>query len=274
MDPDIVGGQAPIRRTRIPVSVILDLPGGRDVRERDHLAIPVADAEGDSRRGGLRGRPGPRRDLPLARVRLKLDEHLGGRKDSVVVRAAADANRMVLTLDRGVGDVRNFPPGSHAGVIVLRPVSQDPLHPRSCQSPAQRARSRWVQPLRAGRRAQARACPPARRPGRPMTYRRCGPEATALVPRLDQYRRTTPSGPAEGHTPALGFPEHCQSGKLSSRHGGAHVGGGHGQHEPAEHHRRGGGRRRAARPVRSRTDRGRVSGPDGANRASVGRRCG
>lgn len=54
-----------------------------------------------------------------------LDEDLGGRTDPVVVKAATDARRMVITLDRGVGDIRNFPPGSHAGVVVLRPVSQD-----------------------------------------------------------------------------------------------------------------------------------------------------
>jgi predicted nuclease of predicted toxin-antitoxin system len=55
-----------------------------------------------------------------------LDEQLGGHKDSVVVQAATDNDRMVITLDRGVGDIRNFPPGSHAGVVVLRPASQDP----------------------------------------------------------------------------------------------------------------------------------------------------
>ena len=55
-----------------------------------------------------------------------LDEHLGGREDRVVVQAATDARRMVITLDRGVGDIRSFPPGSHAGVVVLRPVSQNP----------------------------------------------------------------------------------------------------------------------------------------------------
>jgi predicted nuclease of predicted toxin-antitoxin system len=43
----------------------------------------------------------------------------------VIVRGATDENRMVITLDRGVGDIRNFPPGSHAGVVVLRPVRQD-----------------------------------------------------------------------------------------------------------------------------------------------------
>lgn len=56
-----------------------------------------------------------------------LDEQLGGRKDPIVVQAATDEARMVITLDRGVGDVRSFPPGSHAGVVVLRPVSQDPV---------------------------------------------------------------------------------------------------------------------------------------------------
>ena len=56
-----------------------------------------------------------------------LDEQLGGRKDAVVVQAATDVNRMVITLDRGVGDIRRFPPGSHAGVLVLRPASQDPV---------------------------------------------------------------------------------------------------------------------------------------------------
>lgn len=54
------------------------------------------------------------------------DEQLAGHADPVVVRAAAAEERMVLTLDRGVGDLRHYPPGSHAGIIVLRPTSQDP----------------------------------------------------------------------------------------------------------------------------------------------------
>lgn len=54
------------------------------------------------------------------------DEHLAGRKEPVVVRAVAGEDRMVLTLDRGVGDLRHYPPGSHAGIVVLRPTSQDP----------------------------------------------------------------------------------------------------------------------------------------------------
>ena len=55
-----------------------------------------------------------------------LEEQLGGQADPAVVRAATDADRMLVTLDRGVGDLRYYPPGDHAGVVVLRPASQDP----------------------------------------------------------------------------------------------------------------------------------------------------
>ena len=29
-----------------------------------------------------------------------------------------------MTLDRGMGDIRAYPPGSHAGIVVFRPESQ------------------------------------------------------------------------------------------------------------------------------------------------------
>jgi hypothetical protein len=41
-------------------------------------------------------------------------------------RAATDEGRLPLTLDRGIGDLRRYPAGGHAGVLVLRPVAQDP----------------------------------------------------------------------------------------------------------------------------------------------------
>ena len=59
-------------------------------------------------------------------VHTVADEHLAGESDPVVVAAATDENRMLLTLDRGIGDLRRYPPGSHAGILVLRPVTQDP----------------------------------------------------------------------------------------------------------------------------------------------------
>ena len=55
-----------------------------------------------------------------------IDERLDGQPDPVVVTAATGAGRMLVTLDRGIGDLRHYPPGSQAGVLVLRPTSQDP----------------------------------------------------------------------------------------------------------------------------------------------------
>lgn len=54
------------------------------------------------------------------------DEGLEGSSDPDVLEAARTEGRMVLTQDRGFGDIRAYPPGSHPGIIVLRPTSQDP----------------------------------------------------------------------------------------------------------------------------------------------------
>lgn len=54
------------------------------------------------------------------------DEGLAGERDPVVVAAAMAADRLLLTLDRGLGDVRAYPPGSHAGIVVLRVDNQSP----------------------------------------------------------------------------------------------------------------------------------------------------
>ncbi len=53
-----------------------------------------------------------------------LEESLGGRDDPTVLSAAIDEGRLLLTLDRGFGDVRAYPPGTHPGIIVLRPDDQ------------------------------------------------------------------------------------------------------------------------------------------------------
>jgi predicted nuclease of predicted toxin-antitoxin system len=59
-------------------------------------------------------------------VHTVVDEQLAGESDPVVVAAATDEGRILLTLDRGIGDLRRYPPGSHAGILVLRPGAQDP----------------------------------------------------------------------------------------------------------------------------------------------------
>jgi len=41
-----------------------------------------------------------------------------------VVAAAAAAGRVLISLDVGLGDIRAYPPGSHAGIVVLRLTDQ------------------------------------------------------------------------------------------------------------------------------------------------------
>ena len=53
-----------------------------------------------------------------------VEERLAGATDPVVLDAASADGLMLVTLDRGFGDRRRYPPGSHPGIIVLRPVDQ------------------------------------------------------------------------------------------------------------------------------------------------------
>ena len=53
------------------------------------------------------------------------DEDLNGYPDPSVLAAAVREDRMVLTVDRGLGDVRFYPPGTHRGIIVFRPLQTD-----------------------------------------------------------------------------------------------------------------------------------------------------
>ena len=49
---------------------------------------------------------------------------LTGARDPDVVSAAAGAGRILVCLDVGLGDIRGYPPGSHAGIVVLRVPDQ------------------------------------------------------------------------------------------------------------------------------------------------------
>ena len=53
-------------------------------------------------------------------VETVADEGLVGATDSVVLGAAISEERMIFTLDRGFGDIRAYPPGSHPGIVVFR----------------------------------------------------------------------------------------------------------------------------------------------------------
>jgi len=77
-------------------------------------------------------------DLPSGAVELLLqhghsavsvvDQGMGGVDDSVLWQAVQGEQRFLVTADKGFGDLHFYPPGTHAGVLVLRP-DQDGIRP-------------------------------------------------------------------------------------------------------------------------------------------------
>lgn len=55
------------------------------------------------------------------------DENLLSHPDTEIAQAAKEEQRMLLTLDVEFADLRKYPPGSHPGVILFRPLSLSPL---------------------------------------------------------------------------------------------------------------------------------------------------
>lgn len=55
------------------------------------------------------------------------EEGLSGCTDAAVWDRANEEGRLVLTLDKGFSDLRVLTPGTHAGVLVLRPKRPGPL---------------------------------------------------------------------------------------------------------------------------------------------------
>jgi predicted nuclease of predicted toxin-antitoxin system len=47
-------------------------------------------------------------------------EGLAGAIDRAVLAAATSEGRVLFTLDRGLGDIRAYAPGTHGGIVVLR----------------------------------------------------------------------------------------------------------------------------------------------------------
>jgi predicted nuclease of predicted toxin-antitoxin system len=48
------------------------------------------------------------------------EKGLGGERDPPVLKAAADEGRILLTFDLDFADIRQYPPGTHAGIVVFR----------------------------------------------------------------------------------------------------------------------------------------------------------
>ncbi len=53
-----------------------------------------------------------------------LDQRMGGADDSQIAEACRSETRVLITLDAGFADIRNYPPRDFAGVIVLRTDDQ------------------------------------------------------------------------------------------------------------------------------------------------------
>jgi predicted nuclease of predicted toxin-antitoxin system len=49
-----------------------------------------------------------------------VEEGLGGEDDPPVLTAATAEGRILLTFDLDFADVRHYPPGTHAGIVVFR----------------------------------------------------------------------------------------------------------------------------------------------------------
>jgi len=49
------------------------------------------------------------------------DQGLAGNPDSVIMARVKSEGRAILTMDKGMADVRVYPPDQHAGIVLFRP---------------------------------------------------------------------------------------------------------------------------------------------------------
>jgi predicted nuclease of predicted toxin-antitoxin system len=57
-------------------------------------------------------------------VMTALEEGLGGVGDERVAKLCRSEERALVTLDRGLGDIRTYPPADHYGIVILHPRAQ------------------------------------------------------------------------------------------------------------------------------------------------------
>ena len=50
-----------------------------------------------------------------------IEQGMAGTKDDALWQAVQAEERFLVTADKGFGDIRSHPPGSHYGVLLLRP---------------------------------------------------------------------------------------------------------------------------------------------------------
>jgi predicted nuclease of predicted toxin-antitoxin system len=57
-----------------------------------------------------------------------VEEGMGGTNDPALWRVVQAEGRFLITADKGFADVRKYPPGTHRGVLLLRP-NEDGIGP-------------------------------------------------------------------------------------------------------------------------------------------------
>lgn len=57
-----------------------------------------------------------------------VQQGMGGWKDAALWRVVQAEQRFLVTADKGFADIRSYPSGTHAGVLLLRP-DQDGIRP-------------------------------------------------------------------------------------------------------------------------------------------------
>jgi predicted nuclease of predicted toxin-antitoxin system len=56
------------------------------------------------------------------------EQEMGGWKDAALWEAIQAKQQFLITADKGFGDIRVYPPGTHAGILLLRP-DEDGIRP-------------------------------------------------------------------------------------------------------------------------------------------------
>jgi len=51
------------------------------------------------------------------------DQGMTGAADPALLAAAKSEGRVLLTMDKGMGDIRAYPPDQYAGIVIFRPRS-------------------------------------------------------------------------------------------------------------------------------------------------------
>ena len=51
------------------------------------------------------------------------DEDLDGKPDSTLLARVREEERILLTLDKGIGDIRSYSPEDYPGIVLFRPDS-------------------------------------------------------------------------------------------------------------------------------------------------------